>query len=489
MSRYTHQNPLLIEGSVPGRRGVRTATLDVPAHSLGDMLGAENLRRELPMPELSELDVVRHYTSLSHHNYSIDSGFYPLGSCTMKYNPKVNDRIAAMPGYSRIHPLQPEETVQGALQIMYELQAMLAEIAGMATATLQPAAGAHAELLSLMMIQAYYRHRGEEGREVVLIPDSAHGTNPASAARCGFTVQTIKTGSNGNIDLSGLKAALSTQTAALMLTNPSTLGLFETRIAEICELAHQRGALVYCDGANMNALLGIARPGDMGFDVMHFNLHKTFSTPHGGGGPGGGVIAVQRCLEPFLPVPVIIHKDGRHYSLEEDRPHTIGRIHSFYGAFLVAVRAYAYIAGLGADGLREVAENAVLNANYIRAKIAESFPAAFPQTCMHEVVVSAGGLRRHGVKALDVSKRLIDYGFHPPTNYFPLTVPEALMIEPTETESKQTLDTFCEALIQISREAEDDPELLRTAPHHTPVSRLNETAAVKKLDVRWSTGG
>jgi glycine dehydrogenase subunit 2 len=396
--------------------------------------------------------------------------------------------------------------VQGALAVMYELQKMLAEICGMEATTLQPAAGAHGELLAMMMIQAYHAQRGEAHRNVVVIPDSAHGTNPASAARCGFKVRGIPSNDRGCTDLKALAAALDSNVAALMLTNPNTVGLFESDIVEICRMVHEAGGLVYCDGANMNAMLGLTRPGDMGFDVMHFNLHKTFSTPHGGGGPGCGAVSVKACLEPFLPVPVIqkigtrlqVDKPGQNivpapgqgepaYRFDFDRPHSIGKIHSFYGAFLIAVRAYTYIRSLGAEGLRAVGENAVLNANYLRARLAGAYEVAYGnQICMHEVVLSANRQKQQsGVRALDISKRLMDYGFHPPTNYFPLIVPEALMIEPTETESKDTLDAFVAAMIAIAREAQEDPEVIRSAPHHTVVSRLDETAAVKHLDVRW----
>lgn len=481
--------PLVFEKSVPGRRAIDPGPCDVPRRDPADLLGGSSLRDDLPLPELSELDVVRHFTRLSHRNYAIDLGFYPLGSCTMKYNPKLNEKAARLPGFAHLHPLQPAETVQGALAVLFELQAMLSEVAGMAAATVQPAAGAHGELLSLMIVQAYHRSRGDAQRRIVLIPDSAHGTNPASAARCGFQVRPIPTTPAGLTDVDALAQALDERTAAFMLTNPNTLGLFERDILRICELVHGAGGLVYCDGANMNAILGVARPGDMGFDLMHFNLHKTFSTPHGGGGPGCGAIAVQPHLEPFLPMPVVRRDEEGRYSLDEDRPQSIGHIHTFYGAFLIALRAYAYIRTLGAAGLREVAETAVLNANYIRARLRNAYDIAQDRTCMHEVVVSATRQKsRSGVRALDISKRLMDYGFHPPTNYFPLIVPEALMIEPTETESLQEIDAFCDAMIAIAREAEEDPDVVKSAPHSTPVSRLDETAAVKQLDVRWKAG-
>lgn len=485
--------PLIFEQSREGRRAANLPSCDVPQEDTAALLGAENLRETLPLPEVSELEVVRHFTLLSHRNYAIDKGFYPLGSCTMKYNPKVNEKTAALPGFAGLHPLQPEETAQGALALIYELQAMLAEICGMAATTLQPAAGAHGELLAMMMVKAYHAQRGESHRNVVVIPDAAHGTNPASAARCGFKVKPIVSNNKGKTDLEALAKALEGDSvAAFMLTNPNTVGLFESDIVEICRLVHQAGGLVYCDGANMNAMLGLTRPGDMGFDVMHFNLHKTFSTPHGGGGPGCGAVSVQPCLEPFLPVPTV-HKEGEGsetvYYFDFDRPRSIGKIHSFYGAFLIAVRAYTYIRSLGARGLREVGENAVLNANYVRARLAEHYEVAYGnQTCMHEVVLSANRQKqKSGVRALDISKRLMDYGFHPPTNYFPLIVPEALMIEPTETESKQTLDAFIEAMIRIAQEAEENPELVKGAPYTTVVSRLDETMAVKNLDLRYES--
>jgi glycine dehydrogenase subunit 2 len=482
--------PLIFEKSRPGRRAANLPQCDVPYVAPEQLLGAQNLRDALPLPEVSELEVVRHFTRLSHRNYAIDLGFYPLGSCTMKYNPKVNEKAAAIPGFASLHPLQPEETVQGALAVIYELQEMLAQICGMAATTLQPSAGAHGELLSMMMVKLYHEQRGEAHRNVVVIPDSAHGTNPASAARCGFRVKGIPSNSRGCTDLNALADALDGNVAALMLTNPNTVGLFESDIAQICDMVHEAGGLVYCDGANMNAMLGLTRPGDMGFDVMHFNLHKTFSTPHGGGGPGCGAVSVKSCLEPFLPVPVVM-RDGEGetatYRFSYDRPHSVGKIHSFYGAFLIAVRAYTYIRSLGPEGLRAVGVNAVLNANYVRARLAPYFDVAYGnQFCMHEVVLSAlRQKQQHGVRALDISKRLMDFGFHPPTNYFPLIVPEALMIEPTETEDKQTLDEFIDVMTQIAREAEEDPDIIKSAPHHTVVSRLDETMAVKHLDLRY----
>lgn len=484
----THRT--LFEKSRTGRTGANLPECDVPTLDAGELLGDTNLRNSLPLPEVSELDVVRHFTDLSHRNYSIDGGFYPLGSCTMKYNPKVNEKTAALPGFTGLHPLQPEATCQGALKLLYDLQSMLTEICGMHATTLQPSAGAHGELLAMMMVKAYHEERGEAHRNVVVIPDAAHGTNPASAARCNFKVRGIPGNSHGRTDLGALEKALDGNVAAFMLTNPNTAGLFESDIQSICDMVHAAGGLVYCDGANMNAMLGITRPGDMGFDVMHFNLHKTFSTPHGGGGPGCGAVSVKALLEPYLPKPHVIRRGegaSTFYTLDEARPQSIGRIHSFYGAFLLAVRAYTYIRTLGADGIRQVGENAVLNANYVRARLSPYFDVAFDnQICMHEVVLSATRQKQAtGVRALDISKRLMDYGIHPPTNYFPLIVPEALMIEPTETESKQTLDHFIDVMIQIAQEAIDNPEILKSAPHSTVVSRLDETFAVKNLDLRY----
>ena len=485
--------PLIFEKSRTGRKGASLPECDVPVVAAVDLLGADNIRKSLPLPEVSELDVVRHFTHLSQRNYSIDGGLYPLGSCTMKYNPKVNEKAASIPGFASLHPLQPVESVQGALAILYELQAMLTEICGMKMTTLQPSAGAHGELLAMMMVKAYHADRGESHRNIVVIPDAAHGTNPASAARCNFKVKGVPSNSRGLTDLDALDQALDQNVAAFMLTNPNTVGLFESDILQICERVHRSGGLVYCDGANMNAMLGITRPGDMGFDVMHFNLHKTFSTPHGGGGPGCGAVSVQDALAPYLPVPLVVKSgggDSARYDFDFDRPKSIGKIHSFYGAFLLAVRAYTYIRSNGAEGMREIGENALLNANYVRARLADYFDVAYGnRTCMHEVVLSAQKQKqKNGVRALDISKRLMDFGFHPPTNYFPLIVPEALMIEPTETESKQTLDEFIAAMIQIAEECENDPDVVKSAPHNTVVSRLDETMAVKNLDLRYEPG-
>ena len=481
--------PLLFEISRPGRVGAELPPCDVPARDVRALLPEDALRQGLPLPELSEPEVIRHYTHLSQHNYSIDSGFYPLGSCTMKYNPKINEEAARLPGMGRVHPLQPEGTVQGALEVLYEMQEILAEIAGMDAATLQPAAGAHGELLGLMLIRAYHEDHGQGHRNVILVPDSAHGTNPASAARCGYKTASVDSDARGRVDLDHLKtqlAAISDSVAGLMLTNPNTLGLFEDDVAEICDLVHRHGGLVYCDGANMNALVGRARPGDMGFDVMHFNLHKTFSSPHGGGGPGSGPVAVKALLEPYLPVPMVI-RTGDGFRLDYDRPKSVGRIHGWYGSFLCILRAYVYILYYGRERLAQVAENAVLNANYLRVRLQDCYDVAYPEICMHECVFTARRQQRaRGVRALDIAKRLMDYGYHPPTIYFPLIVPEALMIEPTETESRETLDAFIAAMRQIAREAEDDPALVKSAPLTTPVRKLDEATAARQPCLCWS---
>jgi glycine dehydrogenase subunit 2 len=482
--------PLIFEAGGPGRRGYAPPAADVPEAPVESLLPAEYLRSgELPLPELSELEVVRHFVNLSRRNHSVDVGFYPLGSCTMKYNPKVNEEAAALPGFARLHPYQPVSTVQGALALMYHLGRYLCEIAGLSEVSLQPAAGAQGELTGLLMIKAYHEHRGEgAARREVIVPDSAHGTNPASAAMCGFKVVTVASNARGNMDTAALRRVVGPQTAGLMLTNPNTLGLFEEQIAEIADLVHEAGGLLYYDGANANAILGISRPGDMGFDVVHFNLHKTFSTPHGGGGPGAGPVCVGAELTPFLPAPVVI-RQGDVYALDYDRPLSVGRVHSFYGNFAVLVRAYAYIRALGPDGLRRVSETAVLHANYLLAKLAPYFEAPYARRCMHEFVLSGMRQKAQGVRTLDMAKRLLDYGVHAPTVYFPLIVEEAMMIEPTETEPVEVLDAFAAALIDIAREAEENPEVLRTAPHTTPVGRLDETRAARRPDVAWRPSG
>jgi glycine dehydrogenase subunit 2 len=475
---------LLVELSAPGRRAVSLPPLDVPE---AEPLPEEYLRSELPLPEVAEIDLVRHYVRLSQKNFAIDTTFYPLGSCTMKYNPKVNEEAARFPGFVQIHPLQPEETVQGALELMWELQNYLAEITGMDAATLQPAAGAHGELTGILMIRAYLRDRGEYGRDEVLVPDSAHGTNPATAAMAGFKVVPIPSDRNGDLDLEALRRAVSDRTAALMFTLPTTLGLFDPHVLEITETVHRAGGLVYGDGANLNAVLGRVKHGDLGFDVLHINLHKTFSTPHGAGGPGSGPVTVKAHLAPYLPAPVVVREEtenGPVYRLARPEK-SIGRVRSFHGSFNVLVRAYAYIRSLGAEGLKEVADNAVLNANYLLARLKEAYHLPYDRRCMHEFVLSGVRQERLGVKTLDIAKRLIDYGFHPPTIYFPLIVKEALMIEPTETESRETLDAFAEAMLAIAREAETEPQVVKSAPHHTPVRRLDEARAARQPVLRW----
>ena len=445
------------------------------------------LRRSEPprLPELAEPDLLRHFTELSTRNFGIDTGFYPLGSCTMKHNPRVNERLAALPGFRDLHTLQDEDGAQGALRLCFELQEALAEITGLPAVSLQPAAGSQGELTGLMLMRAYFRERGEDDlRRKIVIPDTAHGTNPASVTMAGYEVAAVRTDPRGNIDIDDLRAKVDEGTAGLMLTNPSTLGLFDESIEEITRIFHGVGALMYYDGANLNAVCGISRPGDMGFDIVHINLHKTFSQPHGGGGPGGGPIAVAERLEPYLPVPAVVG-EGDDYRLDYDRPRTIGKVRGFYGPFGVFVRSYAFIRAYGPK-LREMSEVAVLNANYLLALVGEAYDLPFDRLCMHEFVLSARGLkRRHGVTALDVAKRLMDYGFHPPTIYFPLIVPEALMIEPTETEAKETLDAFAEAMLEIAREAAEDPELLKSAPHGRPVGRLDEVRAAKRPVVRY----
>jgi glycine dehydrogenase subunit 2 len=427
--------------------------------------------------------VVRHYTALSHRNYSVDEGFYPLGSCTMKYNPKLNEEMARLPGFAELHPYQPEEDVQGALALMYELQRDLAAITGMDAVTLQPSAGAAGELTGILIAKAYHRSRGDMARTQVIVPDSAHGTNPATAAMAGFEVLHVASDDRGGVDVAELRRLLSEKTAALMLTNPNTLGVFDEHIVEIARLTHEAGGLVYYDGANLNAILGVARPGDMGFDIVHLNLHKTFSTPHGGGGPGSGPVGVKAFLADFLPVPVV-RKEGDRYHLAYDLPHTIGQMRSFYGNFGVLVRAYTYIHGLGRDGLRGVAEDAVLNANYLLARLRDVFHVPYDRLVKHEFVVSPPKeLHAGGVRTLDIAKRLLDYGLHPPTVYFPLIVEEAMMIEPTETETKEALDRFADTLLAIVREAETDPERVRTAPHDTVVRRLDEAGAARHPDL------
>lgn len=475
---------LIFEISKPGRRGYTLPRWDGEG-TLEEAIPARFLRKQPPrLPEVSENEVIRHYTNLSYRNYHVDKGFYPLGSCTMKYNPKINDALANLPGFTRLHPLQPDETVQGALRLMWELQELLKEISGMDAVTLQPAAGAQGELTSMMMVRAYHEKQGNP-RKFVLVPDSAHGTNPASVTLSGYTARAIRSNDQGMIDLEDLRRNLSPEVAAFMVTNPNTLGIFERDIMKVAEMVHEVGALMYLDGANLNALLGYIRPGDMGFDLMHFNLHKTFSTPHGGGGPGSGPVGVKAHLEPFLPVPRVVRENGT-FRLREDYPDTIGKVHSFYGNFLVFVRAYTYIRMMGPEGLKRVAQVATTNANYLRVKLQDVLELPYPRKCMHEVVFSGRPLKRYGVRTLDLAKRLLDYGFHAPTIYFPLIVPEALMIEPTETETKETLDAFVEAIKKIVQEAKENPELLHEAPHTTPVRRLDEVRAARQPILRFT---
>lgn len=473
--------PLLFEIDAPGSASDYLPPLDVPTADLPFAT-----RQTLDLPELDEHSVVRHFTRLSHQTFSIDTHFYPLGSCTMKYNPKLNEAVAALPGFAGVHPLQDQKTAQGWLEVLYRAQGVLAQIAGLDAATIQPLAGAQGEFCGLLMIRAYHRSRGEgEKRRRIVVPDSAHGTNPASAARCGYDVTTVKSDAAGNVDMEHMREALTDDVAAVMITNPNTLGVFEAQIEELCRVAHEVGALVYMDGANMNAILGQARPGDMGVDVMHFNVHKTFSTPHGGGGPGAGPVAVRSILEPFLPVPHV-KKEGEVYSWDWDRPDAVGSLHGFRGNSGVILRALTYIMRHGGNGLFKVSSDAVLSANYILARLKDTYETANPNGCKHECVLSASKLRaEHGVSAWDIAKRLPDFGFHAPTVYFPTIVKESMMIEPTETETKATLDAFIDAMLQIAQEAETDPDLVKHAPHTMQIGRLDEANAAKCLNLCW----
>lgn len=479
---------VIFEKSVPGREGVGLPRSDVPTKRTIDSA----FRRGTPLDlcELSELDVVRHFTELSRKNFGVDSGFYPLGSCTMKYNPKALEVVGKLEGFSNLHPFMPQlrrggMLVQGALRVLYELEHLLAEITGMDAVTLQPLAGAHGELTGMMLIAAYHRDRGNKKTEV-LIPDEAHGTNPSSAAIGGYTVRAVPTDiKTGRLDIELLEQMVGDQTAAVMLTNPNTLGIFNSDIARIAAIAHKHDALVYYDGANLNAVLGRFRPGDAGFDVVHMNLHKTFGTPHGGGGPGAGPVGVKKHLVDFMPISRVVKRKDNTYALNYDCPKSIGYIASFYGNFMICLRAYAYILMLGASGLREVSDHAVLNANYLMNRLKDKFKLAVPRTCMHEFVLSAEQEAEKGVHAMDIAKALIDEGFHPPTVYFPLIVKEALMIEPTETESKETLDAFADAMIKISAQVETCPEVLTSAPKTSPVNRPDEVKAARAMDVAW----
>lgn len=475
---------LIFELSSNERQAYNLPECDVD-ENIGNTI-PKHLRREseLILPQVSEPEVVRHYTQLSMKNYSLDGGFYPLGSCTMKYNPKINEDIAAMTGFCDLHPYQPGSTVQGALQLMYELGGMLSEITGMAKFSLQPAAGAHGELTGLMIFKAYHESRGDMKRKKIIVPDSSHGTNPASAAESGFEVIQIKSGVDGTVDLEALNAVLNDEVAGLMLTNPNTLGLFENNIQEIARLVHKAGGLLYYDGANMNAIMGITRPGDMGFDVIHLNLHKTFSTPHGGGGPGAGPVGVAQRLVNFLPQPTVEKQNGT-YVLKADSPLSIGKVRSFYGSFGILVRAYCYIKSMGAEGLKEAAQIAVLNANYLKEKLKAHYELPFDCICMHEFVLAGLKEKTPEVTTLDVAKRLLDLGYHPPTIYFPLIVENALMIEPTETESVETLNSFAQAMIQIAEEAKSKPELLKASPTTRAVRRLDEVKAARMPVLKW----
>ena len=475
---------LSIEKSAPGKRAWSLPETTVPAADPVTGIGERQLRQApLQMPELAEIDIVRHYTELSTRNHGVDTGFYPLGSCTMKYNPKINEDIAALFEFQNLHPLSPDELAQGSLRVLYDLELAFAAITGMDRFTLQPAAGAHGELTAMLIIKAYHRQRGESHRTKVLVPTSAHGTNPASAAMAGFETVAVQCDERGLVDCAHLQSLLDENVAALMLTNPNTLGLFEKEISLIADRVHQAGGLLYYDGANLNAIMGIARPGDMGFDLMHLNTHKTFATPHGGGGPGAGPVGVKDFLAPYLPAPVIAAgPSGLRW--DGERPLSIGRISGYHGNFGVLLKALAYIRALGGTGLAQASRDAVLNANYLRAKLRATFHVPYPQFCMHEFVISADNLQHH-LRALDIAKRLIDFGIHPPTIYFPLIVPEALMIEPTETEGRDTLDQFIAVMLQIFAEAEQQPELLTGAPHDTPISRVDETRAARSPKLRW----
>ncbi|WMX53363.1 aminomethyl-transferring glycine dehydrogenase subunit GcvPB [Peribacillus sp. R9-11] len=478
-------NELIFEISRPGRVGSSLPESDVDCVDINDKFPKHLIRDEpAELPEVSELQLVRHYTALSNKNHGIDNGFYPLGSCTMKYNPKINEDVARLEGFSRIHPYQPVETVQGALEVLYELQEELAVITGMDAVTLQPSAGAQGEWTGLMMAKAYHAQKGET-RTKVLVPDSAHGTNPASASVAGFQTITIPSDKNGLVNLEELKKHVGPDTAALMLTNPNTLGLFEKEIVEIAQVVHEAGGLLYYDGANANAILGKTTPGQMGFDIVHLNLHKTFTTPHGGGGPGAGPVGVKEKLIPFLPVPRI-EKSGDKYVLNSDHSHSIGRVKGYYGNFGILLRAYTYIRTMGPEGLRQVSESAVLHANYLRKRLAPYFEAPFSQICKHEFVLSGSRQKKLGVRTLDMAKRLLDFGYHPPTIYFPLNVEECLMIEPTETESKETLDAFADVMIQIAKEVEENPGVVLDAPHTTVIGRLDEVQAARQPILRYS---
>ena len=470
---------LIFEKSVKGRRGIRLPEAGAPG------LDRKFLREAAPrLPEVAEPEVVRHYTRLSQQNYAVDTTFYPLGSCTMKHNPRANEAAAAMPAFAKLHPLAPDAASQGMLEMLYDFERSLSELCGMDAFTLQPSAGAQGELVGILMARAYHNKRGDKERTEVLIPDSAHGTNPASAALGGFTVSTIKSDERGRVGRAALKAKLSKKTALVMITVPNTLGLFEDEIREIAREIHEAGALFYMDGANFNALVGLVKPGDIGVDMLHLNLHKTFSIPHGGGGPGAGPVGVRKHLEPFLPSPRVV-KTGEGFALKSDFPDSIGRVRAFFGNTGVLIRAYAYFRRHGPAEFRQIAETAILHANYVRAKLKAEFPSYVDEPCMHECILQTDPHKMNGVKTMDVAKRLLDLGYYAPTVYFPLIVPESMMIEPTETESKQTLDRFIEAMLQIAKEAKTSPEVLKEAPTRTPVRRLDEVKAAREPDLRW----
>lgn len=491
MTKANLTSETLFEKSVPGHRGVSLPNPGVPHIDPASALPPHLLRQQpAELPELTELEIMRHFVNLSHKNHAIDTGFYPLGSCTMKYNPKINERLAALPGFADLHPYQPTEQIQGALELLWQLGESLSAIVGLPGWSLQPAAGAHGELAGIMMIKAYHTERGDTKRTKVLVPDSAHGTNPASAAMCGYEVVTLRSGANGQVDMEHLRELINehgSELAAIMMTNPNTLGIFEEKILEISESIHATGALLYYDGANLNAIMGLARPGDMGFDVIHLNLHKTFTTPHGGGGPGAGPVLVRDKLAPFLPGPLITRRADGSYGLDADRPHSIGRMRSFYGNFGMLVRALSYIRAMGPNGLTQASQDAVLNANYLRQHLKALYDLPHDQgPCMHEFVLSATTTKKeHGVNAMAIGKRLLDFGIHAPTVYFPLIVPEAMMIEPTETEGKHTLDRFIGVMEQIHQEIQAKPEFVNEAPHQTVIKRVDDARANRKPSVNW----
>jgi glycine dehydrogenase subunit 2 len=479
--------PLIFEQGSPGRIGYSLPPSDVPEKKVEALIPQRLLREEIRgLPEVSEVDVIRHFTRISQWNYCVDLGFYPLGSCTMKYNPRLNEDMARLPGFAKAHPYQSEELSQGALQLLWELEQYLADVSGMDRVTLQPSAGAHGELTGVMMIRAYHESRGNP-RTKIIIPDSAHGTNPASSALCGYRVVPAKEGPRGVVEPKAVAEVMDDEVAAIMMTNPNTLGLFEDHIIEVAKIVHAKGGQVYCDGANLNSVMGISRPGDWGVDVIQINLHKTFSTPHGGGGPGAGPVALKKHLAPFLPVPTV-EKKGARFTLDFKRPKSIGKVRAFAASFGVMVRAYTYIRAMGPTGLRRAAEIAVLNANYILSQLRGVYDLPYDRHCMHECVFSDALQSRTDIHTLDIAKRLIDYGFHPPTIYFPLIVKGALMIEPTETESKETLDQFIAAMKRIAQEARENPDLLRSAPHHPKVTRMNEVKAAREPNLRWRPG-